>query len=212
MRRVLAAAILIAILAGSVSAEEAIGSAFGVQWTGKTCGHRLGDFQAGIAMTDRTGVFGMIGYGLSEHSEGRLKLAFANQEGESVKLVFGADYKYQMMDVGAGLNDPFDLALAAYMEVGDYGPFSVWQLGGRAIGSHPFDVGGSSTLSPYGAFSVRLENINWDGRFNNDSDTELQFGIALGTQWRPNDSFSMYGELHFDGNEGLIVGLSLGVF
>ncbi len=222
MRRVLLALTLLVVVgAGSVHAVDAFGSVFGTLMTGKAIGDNRGDMMIGVGVADRTSVFGRFTYGLSDFSEGSIKLGLADDEGFDTKLAFGVDYNYQLLDVDAGLSDPFDLKLGGFGEYVDLGSLSVWQIGGKATGSYPFALSNGTTLSPYGSFNVRMEGYSMDDyvietgsglhTVEGDSETELKFGLSFGTSWRFNKNVAIFGEFQFDGNEGLFFGLSYGM-
>jgi hypothetical protein len=215
-----AALITLAVASGS-QAGDAFGSVFGTLATGKSIGDGEGEFQIGVGAADRTSVFGTFVFGLSEFTEARVKLGLADDEGVDTKVAFGADFKYQLMDVGAGLNDPFDMGLGGMFEYTDLGHFSVWQLGARTVGSYPFELRNGTTLSPYGSLNVRLEGYSSDDYYvvvhdepvlrGGDSETELKFGLGFGVSWQFNRNVALFGEFQFDGNDGLFFGLNFGV-
>jgi len=203
MKRILCAcALLIVIAAGSGQARDAVGSSFGALTTGRSLskGAGLAGLGVGIGLEDyrRNSVVGSIHYGLYEFIEvsGRVGLADADE----VRLALYGDMKYQLLDAGPELNDPFDLAVGPFFEYLD----DVYQLGVQAIGSQLFNLKGGQTLEPYGRFNVRIESF--------ESDSNLEIGVNAGLRWGVTGSISLFGEIQMDGNDGLFIGIKDSIF
>jgi len=203
MKRILCVGVLLVILTcGSSLAKGAVGSAFGCLTTGRSLskGAGLAGLAVGIGMEgdSRNSLAGSIHYGMYEYIEvsGRLGLADA----DDVRLAVYGDLKYQFLDAGPELDDPFDLAVGPFFEYLD----DVFQLGVQAIGSQLYQVKNGQTLEPYGRFNIRMESFN--------SNSNLEIGVNTGLRWGITPNMSLFGELQFDGNDGLFIGLKESIF
>ena len=204
MKRISLVLVMIIVM-GSVSAVQArnaVGSSFGAMTTGRALmkGSALAGLGIGIGLEDprRNAFVGSIHYGLYEYTEvsGRMGLTDA----DDVRLTFYGDFKYQLLDGGAELNDPLDLSLGGFGEYMD----DVYQLGVHVIGSRLYSLQGMQTLEPYGRFNVRIESYA--------SDSNIEVGLQAGLRWGITRNISLFGELQFDGNDGLFIGLKDSIF
>jgi hypothetical protein len=196
-------------------AIDAVGSAFGALSTANTLGMGNGNFGLSVGLADATTFAGSFNYGLSTHTDGRIKLGLFDPDRGDTELALGADFKYQIVSMNdAGNGGPFDMAVGAFFEYFKYGyrvdlfDFSadVFMLGGQFIGSYPVKLESGTTLTPYGRFNVRLENV--DGPV--DSENELQFGFNGGVHWQVTANVGLFGEFQLDGNDGIFLGMELG--
>ncbi len=176
------------------------GTAFGTMSTAQTIGQGIGVLGLGMGMADMNSVFGFFAYGMSATSEGRLKLGIVDKNKEDAKVTFGLDFHHQMLDANTTRQDPLDLAVGGFMEYVD----NSFQIGADLFGSHPINLSNNTTLTPYGRFNVRLERLRKD---DGKTDSDLRFGLTLGTCWDMTSDFGLYGEMQFDGNDGLFIGL-----
>jgi len=204
---VFAAAVL---MAGAAYGDgpDAWGSAFGTLSKAQVIGAGAGDIGLGVCAADMNSFVGFFAYGMSASTEGRFKLGIADDEPVDAKLTFGFDFHYQMLDVDPGVQgDPLDLSVGAFLEYVDFDGLSVFQIGGDMLGSYPFALDNNTTLSPYGRFNVRLERYKTSTPVRSWSESELKFGLTMGTCWDLSADFGLYAELQFDGNDGLFAGL-----
>ncbi len=193
---------VMAVSFSTAQARNAIGSSFGAMTTGRSLmkGSALAGLGIGIGLEDprRNAFVGSIHYGLYEYTEvsGRVGLTDA----DDVSLTFYGDFKYQLLDGGAELNDPLDLAFGGFGEYMD----NVYQIGVHAIGSRLYSLKGMQTLEPYGRFNVRVEKFG--------SESNIEVGLQAGLRWGITRNISLFGELQLDGNDGLFLGLKDSIF
>lgn len=187
---------------GAASAREGIGSSFGNLTTGRALDKRAGMAQLGVGIgignDHRNSFTGSLSYGLFEFTEARLRFGLA--DADKVRVVIGGDFKYQFMDAGPALGDPFDLSTGLFFEYIE----DIFQVGGQAIASRPYLVGRMQALEPYARFNVRLEHFN--------SDSHIEFGLNAGVRWGITPNISLFGEIQIDGNEALFIGLQDSIF
>jgi hypothetical protein len=180
-----------------------------------TCGYGVG-FLGGYAGLgdDATTLFGMLSYGFSDYTEGRLKLGFSDpDEGNAnPRLLIGADLKYQFMDYNSkSKRQPFDMAIAGFFEYVDYDGSSYLQLGGNFIASIPYRLSSGQRLIPYAALNLRLDrNSNHDPHHGSHSDFEG--GVNLGAKYELTQEMNIYGELQIDDNTAFFTGLEFRIF
>lgn len=216
-RSVLAVVLAVALVmtGGPAYSESAIGSAFGTLATARSMGQGKGDLGFGIGIADGTTFIGSFAYGLSQYSDGRIKLALSDSDYNSdIKLVFGVDYKWQFWSYDSTTNHPFDFAFGAFMEFVDYSSISVLQVGTQLLASYPVALKHGRTLSPYGRFNARVESISYDrppGSRGDDSQSNLEVGFNGGVKWEMTNAVDLYGEFQFDGNDGIFFGIDFNV-
>lgn len=202
---------LVGFAAGSALAIDAHGSAFGNLATAKAIGQGEGVFGVGVGVADATSFTGWFNYGMSEYVDCRLKLGLIDADGGDTEITFGADFKYQFWSATGAVANPLDMAVGGFLEYVDYGPVSVFQVGGQLIGSYPFTLQGGTTLSPYGRFNLRLESVSLDVGGRSDSDSNLEFGLNGGVAWQVSPTVNVYGEFQIDGNDGIFLGIDFSV-
>jgi len=215
MKKVIIAAALTLLVSGvSVHAMDAIGSSFGTLTTASAMGQGKGAFGFGVGVADRTSFVGAFAFGLSQYSDGRIKLGLADPDNGDAKLTFGADYKWQFWNYGSGNNSPFDAAVGMILEYADFERYSALQFGGQFIGSVPITLRRGGTLSPYGRFNARVEWISLDrqvGYDGDDSQSNLEVGLNGGVLWQMTPTVGSYVEFQVDGNDGIFFGIDLNV-
>ena len=203
--------ILVTVLMAGVANGDGLdsyGSAFGTLSKAQVIGQGAGDIGLAVGAADLTSFVGFFAYGMSESTEGRVKLGIADDRGVDATVTFGLDFHYQMLDFNSAVQqDPLDLSVGGFLEYVDFDTLSVFQIGADLLGSIPFDLSNATTLSPYGRFDVRLERYKTDVLGFSDSESELKFGLSLGTCWDMSENFGLFGEFQFDGNDGLFAGL-----
>ncbi|MCX6827217.1 MAG: hypothetical protein NTV06_08160 [candidate division Zixibacteria bacterium] len=166
-------------------------SGFGIGYLGGSFG--LGD--------ELKSIYGNITYGLSDYTDGRLKLGFSDldQPNTKPKLLLGLDFKYQFMDYYNKKNkDPFDMAVTCLFEYVDYGGWNVLEFGGGLIASIPYRLNSGQRLIPYGRLNFRLEDIH---------ESDFVAGLNLGVKYELSQGVNVYGEFQIDGNSGFFTGL-----
>ncbi len=209
MKKVLTLVVGILLLISVNSfAFDAAGSAFGGLSTAGTLGMGTGNFGLAVGIADATSFAGYFNYGLSAHTDGRIKVGLIDYDGGDTELALGADFKYQIVSVNGASSGPFDMAVGGFGEYYDIGGFSVFQLGGQFIGSYPVKLQQGGILTPYGRLNIRVEKIDWDGP--SDSDSNLEIGFNGGVHWQVNSSIGFFGEFQIDGNDGLFLGIEFG--
>jgi hypothetical protein len=195
-------AVLTLAITGASNARGAVGSSFGNLTTGRSLDKRKGMAQLGVGIglgdDQRNSVAGGLSYGLFEYTEARLRLGLADADKERVTV--GGDFKYQFMDAGPTLRDPFDLSTGLFFEYIE----DVFQVGAQVVGSRSFLLGRMQILEPYARFNVRMEHFN--------SDSHIEFGLNPGVRWGITPNISLFGEFQFDGNEAFFIGLQDSVF
>jgi len=213
-KTILVMIIVLALSATSSFADNSIGSAFGTLTTAKALGQGKGTFGFGVGLADNTSFVGTFAYGLSQYSDGRLKLGFIDPDGGDAEITLGADYKWQFWNVGPDSRNPFDFAVGMFMEYVGYDPLSVFQFGGNLIGSYPVALKRGGTLTPYARFNARVEWLSWDRDPDfpgDDSESNLQVGFSGGVQWQMTPTVAFYTEFQIDGNDGVFLGIDFGV-
>jgi hypothetical protein len=202
------------VTVASSFAFDAVGSSFGTLTTAQAMGQGKGNFGFGVGIADQTSFVGTFAYGLSQYSDGRLKLGLTDPDNGDAKVTFGADYKWQFWNYGSGSNHPFDAAVGMFMEYVDYDVVSAMQFGGQIIGSYPIVLKQGGTLSPYARFNARVEWLSMDmpvGWHGDDSESNLEVGLNGGVQWQMTPAVATYLEFQLDGNDGLFFGIDFNV-
>ncbi|UCD94829.1 MAG: hypothetical protein JSU69_01905 [Candidatus Zixiibacteriota bacterium] len=235
---VFTAAVLLLIV--PIASAENIGSFFGTFTTGESMTKGQIRLSGGVGVADATSVGGMLAYSFSDDVDGRIKLGLVDDALFETGIAVGTDFKWQVMrkteptaytatnDPGAApsqrKNSPFDLAVGGFMEWTnmDYGgdlvveSQTVWQVGAQVIASYPIMLKNGTELSPYGRFNLRHESFSIDlmpGMPDgyDISDSKLAFGLNAGVAWSVTDVIVLYGELQFDGNDGIFLAIDFGI-
>jgi hypothetical protein len=207
-------ALVLALATSSSFADSSVGSSFGTLTTAKALGQGHGTFGFGVGLADYTSFVGTFAYGLSQYSDGRLKLGFVDPGPGDAEITLGADYKWQFWNVSPSSKNPFDFAVGMAMEYVSFSYESVFQLGGQLIGSYPVALKNGGTLTPYGRFNARVEWISWDlppTSSRDDSESNLEVGLNGGVQWQMTSTVALYTEFQIDGNDGIFIGIDFGV-
>ena len=195
-------------------AKDSAGLVSGNLTTADAAGTGIGYLGGFVGFGDNAAaVFGTFTYGVSDYTDIRFKLGFADADApESDPEIFlGADFKYELMDYDDTLhNNPFDLATGVFMEFVNYEGGSVLQLGGNLIGSIPYRFESGHRMIPYARLNIRMERIDFDAA--DESDTDFQGGLNAGAKFELNRDFNLYGEFQLDGNTGIFFGLDIRVF
>lgn len=206
--------IMFSLVCGSSYAISAHGSAFGNLTSATAVGQGRGSFGFGVGIADATSFVGSFTFGLSEYTDGRVKLGLIDSDGADTEFTIGADFKWQYWSYGPNTSHPFDMAVGAFFEFVDYNFISVVQVGGHLIGSYPFHLKNGGTLAPYARINARLESFSWDtppGFTGDDSESNLELGLNGGVQWIMTSTVTFYGEFQVDGNEGVFLGVDFNV-
>ncbi|MGH8016112.1 MAG: hypothetical protein ACREBV_07975, partial [Candidatus Zixiibacteriota bacterium] len=211
--------LLVAMAGSSVMAD--VGSAFGTQATAQSVGHRVGYFGVGVGIADFTSVVGTFDYGLSKFTTGRLKLGFTDDgDNADMALSMGAEVRWQIWRAGGVNKRPVDLAVGPmieYFKIGsNVGPtnfdLSVFQFGGFVMGSHGFMTSGGNVVTPYAKLNVRVEDVKLEVTgFGDVSESDLRVGLGTGVAYQMTKTMNLYGELQFDGNNGVFLGVDFKV-
>ena len=232
----ISALVVIALAGSSVMAD--VGSAFGTQATAQSVGHRVGYFGVGVGIADFTSVVGTFDYGLSRYTTGRLKLGFTDDgDNADMAISMGAELRWQLWRSGvttssakgksagttkkpSAISRPIDLAVGPMIEYFKIGSqigttsydVSVFQFGGFVMGSHGFMTSGGKVITPYAKLNVRLEDtkLKVTGLPDN-SESNLRVGLGTGVAYQITNTMNLYGELQFDGNNGVFMGVDFKV-
>ena len=206
----LALMIVIILAAGPVKAET-VGLATGNLSTADACGFGIGNIGGFLGLGDETtNFFGILSYGFSQYTEGRVKLGFSDAEGTDLSLMFGADFKYEIWDYYDEMSKyPFDMAFGGMFEYIDYGPLTVLEFGGNLIGSIPYRFSNGKRIIPYARANLRVEKLSADG---GGSDSDFGFGLNMGAKYEISEDMGLYGEFQIDGNLGFFGGIEVRVF
>ncbi len=178
---------------------------FGSLTTATTTGIRNGNFMGILGTGDITTFGGIFTYGMSENTDGRVKLGLIDGKGGAdATLMFAVDFKYNFISIDSSLqNGPFDMALGGFFEYYDGDVSSTWSIGGQYIGSYPLTMSNNSILSPYGRLGVRLQSFN--------SNSDLEIGFNAGVKWELNDNIDLFGELELDDSDNFFFGIDFRV-
>jgi hypothetical protein len=206
MKRIFVVSLILVVASVGMVKGEAHGSAFGALTTAQALGQGRASFGGGVGIADATSFAGTFTYGLSQYTDGRLKVGLIDYDFGDTELTLGADFKWQFWNYGPQSNQPFDFAVGGFFEYVDYDFLSVLQVGGQLIGSYPIVLQRGGTLVPYGRFNARLESYS-----NGDSESNLEVGLNGGLQWKMTTEVSLYGEFQLDGNDGLFLGIDFNV-
>jgi len=193
---------------------DAAGSAFGNLTTAQAIGQGAASFGGGVGLGDNaTSFFGSFTYGLSQYTDGRLRVGLVDADNSDAQLSIGGDFKWQFWNYGKESGQPFDFAVGAFFEYVDYDYISVFQVGGQLIASYPIQLRRGGVLAPYGRFNARIESLSWDdSRFaDDDSESNLEVGLNGGLAWEMTPTVSLYGEFQLDGNDGVFFGIDFNV-
>ena len=189
------------LFASAAKADSAVGSSLGTLTTARVLEEKQGMAGLGVGVgggDDRNSVAGWLTYGIFEYTDITGKIGIA--DADEARVVLGAEFKYQLMDAGSQLHDPFDLSIGGFFEYID----EVFQIGAHVTGSKAYLLDNQQVLAPYGRFNVRLEDY--------DSDSNVEFGLTGGVRWGITRNISLFGELQLDGNEAIFLGIRDSIF
>ncbi|MDF1543896.1 MAG: hypothetical protein P1R58_02200 [bacterium] len=214
---VLAAALAIILCCSSVFADGAVGSAFGTFGTAHSLGMGNGNALVGVGIgDDRNVLLGRINYGLSRFTDGSIKLALVDPDGQgsSTRIAVGADFMYQFMVMDEVTRSSFEMGAGGMFEYYDLEHGSALLIGANLLGSYPFVLDNGKLLTPYGRFGARIERVSFDlpAPLGSTSDTNLEFGLNLGVAWEVTKTVNLYGEFQFDGNDAIFLGAEFDIF
>lgn len=207
MKKTIITLLALLVLSSSSVFAGGEGSGFGSLTTANTIGMGNGRFMGVVGLADNTSFGGILTYGLSKNSDGRIKLGLIDTGKDSdTKIIFVADFKYNFISTSELQNGPFDMAIGGFFEYFDADGGSLWILGGQYIGSYSIKTKDTSSLTPYGRISVRLESKSNDNP-NADSKSNLEVGFNGGVKWGMTNDIDLYGEIQLDGNDGFLFGI-----
>ncbi len=209
MKKLIISAFLAAIICcSSAFAGGSIGSAFGTFGTAHSLGMGNGNALVGVGIgDDRNILLGRVNYGLSRFTDGSIKLALVDPDGQgsSTRIAIGADFKYQFMVMDDVTRSAFEMAAGGMFEYYDLEGGSAHLIGANLLGSYPFVLDNGKLLSPYGRFGARIEKRSY-------SDSNLEFGLNLGVAWEVTKTVNLYGEFQLDGNDAIFLGAEFDIF
>ena len=154
-------------------------------------------------------IFGQYRHGLFSNADCGVQAGFVDPEGGDMGLAIGADAKFLVLPLSNDM--PFDLALDPRISYMNESAFSIVSLGGSVVISRDYALAQGS-IAPYGALNMRLDNVHYDGRDlgpgvdNNNTDFNIS-GIA-GVKWDASQLIDILGEVVFDENLGVTIGLN----
>ncbi len=191
------------------------GTTAGCLTTADACGFGSGYIGGFAGYGDEAStIFGNISYGFSNYTEGRVLIGFSDPDFSNAdpSLLLGADVKYEVMDYYDKLREnPFDMALGAFIELVNYEGFSTLELGPYAIGSIPYRFSSGRKIIPYSRLNLRWERISFDE--NDDAnDSNFRLGLNLGVKFELAGDINLYGEIQIDGNTGIFAGVDFKAF
>jgi len=189
---------------------SAVGSAFGTMRTAQALGQGKANLGLGIGLgfddpgDDISTYVGSFAFGLSEYSDGRIKLGLWDRgHWVGTKIALGADYMWQFWSKPKAPTYPAYLGVGGFLEYVDFGSTSVLQLGGQlAFSTLLWDYDGG-LLGTYGKFNTRLEMYN--------SESNLETGFTAGVHTEISSTVNMYMEAQFDGNDGIFMGIDINI-
>jgi len=203
MKKVLLSMTIILTFTFSQVSADSFGSGFGSFATANTNGAGQSKILGGIGLADYNTVFGIFSYGLSGHTDGRIKFGIMDDDADNTEFMFGADFIYNLISTEELNNGPFDMGFGGFFEYYDFNNFSIWQFGGQFIGSYPLILSNESRFVPYGRVDVRVESVNSD----TFDDSNIEIGFNAGAEWEATKDINLFGEFQFDGNDGLFLGI-----
>ena len=156
-----------------------------------------------------TMVFAQYRHGLFANVDCGVQGGIVDPEGGDVGLALGADAKFLVLPMGNDM--PFDLALNPRISYINEDAFSFVSLGGSVVISRDYALAQGS-IAPYGAFNMRFDNVHYDGRdlapgVDND-DTDFNVSGIAGVKWDVSQLMDILGEVVFDENIGVTIGLN----
>jgi len=214
---ILTCAFLLFACCSQIFAINSFGPASGVLTTAEPVGNGIGYLGGFAGFGDEaTAVFGMLAYGFSDYTDGRVKFGFSDIDipGSDPSILIGADFKYEIMNYDdTNAKNPLDLSAGAFFEYVAYENLGTLELGGRFYGSIPYRFKNGTKLVPYAVFNLRLESVSIDrSGLGDESESDFRVGFNIGTLYNFVEDMNMYGELQLDGNFGFYFGLEYRVF
>lgn len=214
---VLTAFFLIILMSTNVAgkAKGSLGLVSGNMSTADACGYGMG--YTGVYLgygQDASVVLGVIRYGFSPYSEGRIKLGFSDLDAPATdpKMFYGLDLKYKFMDYNDKMiNYPLDMAVGILIEYVGYESESILELGVNLIGSIPYRFKSGRRIIPYLRTNIRLEKTSSE-LVAGQSESNFRVGCNPGVKYELSSHVDLYGEVQIDGNTGLFVGIELLTF
>jgi len=229
----------VAMLALALSAQPVLaagGSVFGTQSTAVAIGQGNANGAFTLGLADITSFVGTFDYGMSKFTTGRLKLGFADANNSDLAISLGAEIRWQVWSVARSMANksnkrgksnlsrkankkPFDLSIGVMTEylsidnkigIVTYSS-SFFQFGGFLLGSQSFVTKSGKMITPYGRFSIRLEDSNVEKITGKVSNSDIEIGFNTGVSYQFTNTMNIYGEFQFDGNDGLFIGVDFKV-
>ncbi len=192
--------ILAALLAAmTVLPSDASAQFLGQVSTARSVDKGANDVGGFLGLYDQAmAIFGQYRRGFSRTADFGAFAGFIDPEGGSARLTFGGDVKFQILDDQK--SDPIDLALDSRVAFADYPGSFLFSFGESVVFSHDFNISSGSALTPYGAVNLRIDHFS--------SDNNLEIAAVGGAKWEVSDLLDAYGELVFDEDLGLVMGLN----
>lgn len=199
--KTLGLAVLVAItVAGAVLSPSSASAQFlGQVATARTVDQGANDLGGFLGLYEQAmAIFGQYRRGFSRTGDFGVFAGFIDPEGGSARLTFGGDVKFQILDDQR--SDPIDLALDSRVAFADYPGSFLFSFGESVVISHDFRISSGSSLTPYGAVNLRIDHFS--------SENNLEIAAGGGAKWEVSDLLDAYGELVFDDDLGLVLGLN----
>lgn len=203
MKNVLLITTVILIFTFAQGSADSFGSGFGLFATANTNGDGVSKILGGVGLADANSVFGIYSYGLSSHTDGRLKFGVIDDNADNTEIMIGADIIYNIISTEELNNGPFDMGVGGFFEYYEFNAFTIWQFGGQFIGSYPLILSNQSRFVPYGKVDVRVESVSSDLV----DDSNIEVGFNAGAEWEATKDINLFGEFQFSGNDGLYLGI-----
>ena len=237
MKKIILTAAMLALAFSAQPVLAAGGSVFGTQSTAVALGQGNANGGITLGLADITSFVGTFDDGMSKFTTFRMKLGFADAGNSDLAITLGAEVRWQVWSIaptysGKGkkagkrhsstkaTQKPFDLSIGVmteYLSIDKKtnlltsSSLSVFQFGGFLLGSHSFVTNGGKMITPYGRFSVRYEDTNFDDLSGKNSNSNIEIGLSTGVSYQFTNTMNIYGEIQMDGNDGLFIGVDFKV-
>ena len=237
MKKIMLTVAMLALALSAQPVAAAGGSVFGTQSTAVALGQGNANGAVTLGLADITSFVGTFDYGMSKFTTGRMKLGFADANKSDMAISLGGEIRWQVWSAANSMagkgnknrkgnltrkanQKPFDLSIGVmteYLSIDKKAATlvtystSIFQFGGFLLGSHAFVTNGGKMITPYGRFSVRLEDTNFEDNSGKVSNSDIEIGFNTGVSYQFTNTMNIYGEIQMDGNDGLFIGVDFKV-
>ncbi len=133
---------------------------------------------------------------------------------DELGFTLAADGKYRILNAAAG--DQFDLSVGADVQSAFTSDYRVISISFNFIGSFRLVSESGKLIIPYACLSPVIQNHSWDvggGPLEDEShsDTDFDLRLNLGSKFKLNNSFFIFGELQMEDDYfGFLGGVNFG--